>query len=77
MTEPARQLLDEVLRLPTHELANFVDMLIVRMHDAPDPDVEEAWAVEIERRARRVLAGESEGEDWEVVRERVRTKLRR
>jgi uncharacterized protein (DUF433 family) len=33
--------------------------------------VNQAWAEEIERRARRVMAGESAGEPWEDVRNRI------
>jgi hypothetical protein len=39
--------------------------------DETDQSVEEAWALEIERRARRVLAGESTGTDWAEVRARL------
>ena len=40
-------------------------------------DVEQAWAEEIERRARRVLADPGGGTDWDVVHERLRRQLRR
>jgi len=36
---------------------------------------DEAWAAEIERRARRVLAGESSGTDWTEVRARLASSL--
>jgi putative addiction module component (TIGR02574 family) len=39
-------------------------------------EVEAAWAAEIERRARRVLADESAGVPWEDVRRRGETDLR-
>jgi hypothetical protein len=38
-------------------------------------DVEAAWAAEIERRARRVLSGESAGEPWADVRDRIARRL--
>ena len=42
-----------------------------------DPEeIEKAWAEEIERRARRVLNGQSEGAPWEAVLERVQRRLR-
>jgi putative addiction module component (TIGR02574 family) len=45
---------------------------------ADDPaEVEAAWAAEIEKRARRVMAGESEGIPWEDVRARAEAELRR
>jgi hypothetical protein len=37
--------------------------------------VEASWAREIERRARRVMSGESAGEPWEDVRARVAQRL--
>ena len=37
--------------------------------------VEAAWAREIDKRARRVMAGESLGEPWEDVRARVARRL--
>ena len=40
-------------------------------------DVEAAWAHEIERRARRVMAGESQGVAWEDVRARAEAALRK
>ena len=39
-------------------------------------DVEAAWAAEIEKRARRVLAGESLGTPWKEVRRRAEAELR-
>jgi len=35
------------------------------------------WGEEIERRARRVLSGESMGEPWEDVRDRIEKRLKR
>jgi putative addiction module component (TIGR02574 family) len=39
--------------------------------------VEEAWAKEVERRARRVMAGESQGIPWDDVRTRAEAALRK
>ena len=52
--------------------------LLASLDEAPaeDPaEVEAAWAREIERRARRVMSGESTGEPWEDVRARVIQRL--
>jgi len=35
------------------------------------------WAQELEERARRVLSGESPGEDWAIVRQRLANELAR
>jgi putative addiction module component (TIGR02574 family) len=46
------------------------------MTDRSDADdVEAAWAAEIEKRARRVLAGQSSGIPWEEVRARAEADL--
>ena len=39
--------------------------------------VEREWAAEIERRAGRVMAGESTGELWEAVRDRIERGLKK
>ncbi len=39
--------------------------------DEPQEGVEQAWAEEIERRAQRVLAGESPGTPWRETRARI------
>jgi hypothetical protein len=52
--------------------------LLASLDQAPPDDpaeVEAAWAREIERRARRVMAGESTGEPWEDVRARALKRL--
>ncbi|MGH7490357.1 MAG: addiction module protein, partial [bacterium] len=38
-------------------------------------EVEAAWADEIERRARRVMSGESQGIPWDQVRARAEAEL--
>ena len=40
-------------------------------------DIEAAWAIEIEKRARRVLGGESAGIPWEEVRRRAEAEIRK
>jgi putative addiction module component (TIGR02574 family) len=68
----ARKILDEALELSPEERADLAYELISSLDGPPDPDAEEAWAKEIERRARRYLAGESPGIPWEDVLERLR-----
>jgi len=68
MSETARQILEEALRLPLDERAAVIAELIASMDGEPDADAEQAWAAEIERRARRALRGESAGRDWSSVR---------
>jgi putative addiction module component (TIGR02574 family) len=78
MTSRAQDLLREALTLPVGERADFAAELLASLDEAPAQgaaDVEAAWAHEIERRARRVMNGESAGEPWESVRARVVQRL--
>jgi putative addiction module component (TIGR02574 family) len=78
MSERAQALLREALKLPSEERADVAAELLASL-DAPAAEdaaaVQAAWAAEIERRARRVLAGESAGEPWEEVRDRISRSL--
>jgi putative addiction module component (TIGR02574 family) len=73
MSTEAKQLLLEALKLSTEDRAELATELLASL-DEPDEgdDVENAWAAEIEKRARRVLAEDSSGTPWEEVRERLR-----
>jgi len=79
MTSRVQVLLREALTWPPKERADVAAELLASL-DEPDSDpaaVEAAWAEEIERRARRVLAGESQGVPWDDVRRRADADLRR
>ena len=78
MNDRAQTLLREALTLSPNERADVAAELLASLDDLATEDqaaVEAAWATEIERRARRVLAGESIGEPWEDVRERIAQRL--
>lgn len=80
MTSRAQELLREALTLPVAERADVAAELLASLDDAEaenPAEVEAAWAVEIERRARRVMAGESAGTPWEEVRRRAEAELRK
>jgi hypothetical protein len=71
-------LLKEALRLPVRDRADVAAELLASLDDAPPDDPEEvakAWAVEIERRGRRVLAGDSAGLHWEGVKQGLEGRL--
>jgi len=78
MTSRAQELLRDALALPAAERAAVAAELLASL-DEPTPTeataVEALWAREIERRARRVVAGESAGESWDDVRKRVVRRL--
>ena len=80
MSPRAQELLREAMALPVKERADLAAELLASLDDAAaeDPvEVEAAWAAEIERRARRVIAGETVGIPWEDVRRRAEAELRR
>jgi len=79
MTERAQAVLREAMSLPADERANVAAELLASLDDDAPEDpaaVQAAWAKEIERRARRVLAGESSGQPWDDVRDRVARRLK-
>jgi len=80
MTSRAQELLREALTLPIAERADVAAELLASLDDAAadnPAEVEAAWAAEIEKRARRVIAGESSGVPWEDVRRRAEAELRK
>ena len=80
MSLRVQELLREALALPLDERGDVAAQLLASLDDAAadDPaEVEAAWAAEIERRARRAMAGETTGIPWEDVRRRAETELRR
>jgi putative addiction module component (TIGR02574 family) len=79
MPSRAQELLREALALSLNERADVAAELLASLDDAAaehPADVEAAWAEEIERRARRAMAGESKGIPWEDVRRRAEVELR-
>ena len=77
MTPRGQEVLRAALSLLPEERADIAAELIVSLEGpADDPaEVEAAWATEIERRAGRVLSGESVGESWTDVRQRIAAGL--
>lgn len=74
MTDRAQALLREALTLSPDERADVAAELLASLDDsvAQDPAVvQSAWEKEIERRERRVLAGQSPSEPWKHVRDRI------
>lgn len=64
VTEGAKKLLSQAMRLPLDERAELAADLLASIDGEPDKDADAAWAAEIERRAARALAGKSEGRPW-------------
>lgn len=78
MTDHVQTLLREALSLSEQERADLVAELLVSLEgpaEGGNAAVDPAWAEELERRARRVLAGGASGEDWGEIRDRVARAL--
>lgn len=80
MSSRAQALLREALILPFAERADVAAQFLASLDDAEAEklaEVEAAWAAEVEKRARRVIAGDSAGLPWEDVRRWANTELRK
>lgn len=76
MTEAAVALLRQALDLTPEEREDLAAKLLASLEPEEDPEtVRTLWAQELERRARSALSGESPGEDWTVVRQRIADEL--
>ena len=80
MSPRAQEVLRDAMALSVKEGADVAAELLASLEKAAaeDPaEVEAAWALETERRARRVMAGETAGIPWEDVRRSAEADLRR
>jgi len=81
VSNQARQILEEALRLPIDERADVAAELLRSLDEAentlPQEEVERLWADEITRRAERAIRGESVGRDANEVLTSIESKLRR
>jgi putative addiction module component (TIGR02574 family) len=76
MSERARKLLQDAMALPLSERAALVADLLASLDGEPEADVEAAWALEIERRAREALTSPEDDIAWETVRAELRAMPR-
>lgn len=71
MARDLRKVFREAFELPESERATLAGLLIESIEAPPDPDVEEQWSIEAERRWRQIEAGEVETIPWEEVRAKL------
>ena len=71
MARDLKKLFREAFDLPESDRATLAGLLIESLEDAPDPDVEEAWAVVAERRWREIESGNVQTIPWEEVRAKL------
>ena len=75
MSIVTERILQDALALPDDQRAELATRLIQSLDQDVDPDAEEAWAVEIERRCAALDAGEAVTADWHDVRRRIEKEL--
>ena len=71
MTRSVVELFTEASDLEESDRATLAGLLLESLEGEPDPEVEVAWAKEIDRRLRQIDAGEVELVPWEDVKERL------
>lgn len=71
MARDLKRLFREVFDLPESERATLAGLLIESLEPPPDPDVEEAWAEEAERRWKEIESGAVRTIPWEEVKARL------
>ncbi len=75
MTKAAEAVLANALRLDLDGRAEVAAELLASLDGPADPDVEGAWAVEIERRVAAIEAGTARLEPWADVKRRVEKEI--
>ncbi|MGE4092018.1 MAG: addiction module protein [Candidatus Binatia bacterium] len=76
MSLTTERILEDMLSLPEDQCAELAVRLLQSLGREVDPDAEEAWAAEIERRCAAVDTGEITLSDWHDVRRRSEKELR-
>jgi len=74
--DAAVDLAEQALALPARARLAIASTLLDSVEASGDSEWETAWAEELVRRAGEVDRGEVALEDWEAVRERLRSDLR-
>lgn len=75
MPKDFKDVFRDATELSEHERATLAGLLIESLEAEPDPDVEAAWAAEIERRVQEIDAGTVKTIPWEEVRQRLLDRL--
>lgn len=75
MPKAFMDVLRDATELSEQDRAALAGFLIESLEAEPDPDVEAAWAAEIERRVQEIEAGTAKTVPWEEVRQRLLDRL--
>ena len=71
MARDLREMFRQAFELPEGDRATLAGLLIESLEPPPDPEVEELWAEEAERRWREIEAGTVQTIPWEEVRAKL------
>ena len=75
MTTHVTELFEKASALSEKERATLAGLLIESLESEVDPDVEEAWRVEIERRLAELDSGAVKTVPWEVVKAKLLRRI--
>ena len=76
MSTALKKLEDDALKLPARWRARLAERLIMSLEEAPDPQAEQAWLDEIERRSTELKGGKLTGIPARKVLKKARAALR-
>ena len=76
MTNRTKSILKQALELSDAERAELAGALLESLEPPPDTDIDAAWREEIAKRIGQLDSGAVEPIPWEIVRERLHTRLR-
>jgi len=68
VTDEAKKLLEEAMKLPVGQRARLVSSLIDSLEESDEADVEQAWIDEVHKRARELETGQVRGLTWAEAR---------
>lgn len=71
MTKAAEAVLADALQLDVKARADLAAQLLASLDGPSDPDAEQAWAAEIERRTKSLDAGTESLESWDEAKLRI------
>lgn len=71
MSSKAELLIKEAASLPYAERAQVVDELLTTLEPEADEDVDEAWALEVERRGQELTKGKVTPIAWDEVKKQA------
>jgi putative addiction module component (TIGR02574 family) len=71
MARSVAELFKEASALDEHERATLAGLLLESIEQEPDPEIEEAWKVEIERRIKELDSGAATLIPWEEVKAKL------